>query len=305
VGTTADATGKCVAPSNDNYQQLIPSSGTNFQINSKTLTTTISSEVLLSWVDSRDLIDEYTSVESFEIRGSSGTFTVAHRQGQATGLTDRFGWEMALGSTSATIKLCTWRNGGKSCTNPGTYPFSSGTGQEVQHVMTLDADDNIRSYITWRPSPGSYYWLWGYLSRSNFPNTGAIAYGITGNIALSDIKLVTSTAIEISLSDCISNEEWERLFFALSLADQSSTSYEYIRQNGGSTCAKEASHGKALVSSFTFVISSAGAPASAIAQSFMEAAAVANTPISSMAILPGTESAIAAGIPLNASPAGG
>jgi len=306
VGTTADATGKCVAPSNNNYQQLIPTGSTaRYQISGNAITTTISTEVLLSWVDSRDLLSDYTSVETFELKGSSGTFTVAHRQGQTSGTNDRFGWEIQLTGSSATIRFCMWYYGSMNCASPGTYPFPTSTGMEVQHVMTLDdASNNLRSYLVWRPTAGSYYYLWGYLSRTYYPQAGALAYGITGPITLSDIKLSTTQAIEISLSDCISDDEWDRLFFALSLASQATTQWEIIRNNNNVNCAKAAGHGKAMLGSFTVLITSVGAPASAIVESFLTAAETANTAISSVAVLPGTEAALAMGIPVTSSASG-
>lgn len=171
-------------------------------------------------------------------------------------------------------------------------------------MMTLDDQtSNLYSYIFWPVGQTTYY-RYGYIGQSFYPNRGEISFGIQGTgIRLSDIKLVTRSAIEVALTDCVSEEEFERMFYTLSIADPSTTSWTIDVSTEDANC-KALGHAKALLSSFVVTVSSVGAPASVIAQTFVSNAATSGAVISTAAVIPGTAGAVAAGIPA-ASAAGG
>jgi len=307
VNTSPNGAGECVAEYYQDFEQLLPATnnGYDFVIEDGVIRTTTSEFVLFSWPDSNAIMDDYSSVESFFLQGSSGTFQLAYRQDQGTNRElDRYGWELQLNGNTANMRRCIWINNyQQSCASFVTQDFPTANGMEIQHVMSLDDQTSqLYSYLFWKIGLTTY-WRYGPIPEVYYPARGSLSFGITGTgIRLSDIKLVTYSSMDVTLSDCISEEEFERMFYALSLADPSTTTWTVEKSTEDANC-KALGHGKALLAGFTFSVASVGAPASAIAQSFISSASTSGAVISSAAIIPGTAGAVAAGIP--AAPAAG
>jgi len=304
VGTSPNGSGQCVSETTNDLAQVSPSGSQNFVTENGAIRTNTNQFVLLSWPDSAEILDEYSSVQSFTVQGTSGMIEIATRIGQTSGAIDRLGVEIRLqGDDTASFRTCARYYGGRvSCWGDADYSFPASQGIEVQCVMTKDAP-YVYEYLFWKIGNSNFGYGGGFPEYA-LPNQGSLAYGIQGTgIRLSDLKLVTRSAVEITLTDCISEEEFDAMFDALSLADPSSTTHEAQYRHEEGNC-KALGHGKALLSGFTLVISSAGAPASAIAQTFVSNAATSGAVISTAAIIPGTAGATAAGIPVGAISAG-
>lgn len=299
MGTSPNGVGTCVSDYSNEFVQLLPSSSSdNYVVENGVIRSTTSQMVLLSWTDSEKIMDEYSSVESFFLQGSSGTFFVGYRSGQgASRPYDRFGWEMQLSASSVNMRLCIFYYNSPSCTGWTTQSIATGNGVELQHVMSLDDQSGqLYTYIFWKTGTGTS-WRYGYIPESYYPDLGTLTFGLQGTgVRLSDTKLVTRSTVEVALTDCVSTEEFERMFYVLSLADPSTTSWDLTSTTEDANC-KALGHGKALLAGFTFTVSSAGAPASAIAQTFVANAATSSQFISTAAVIPGTAGASLAGIP--------
>jgi len=298
VGTSPNG-GQCVSETSQDLEQVSPA-GENFVAENGVIRTNTNQYVLLYWPDSANILDDYSSVQSFTLQGTSGKFEVSSRFGQGSGrANDRIGWEISLRGTTADLRFCMWYTGYPIC--GGTYTgvsFPTSQGLDVQYIMTKDDQTaDVYGWLSWRVGTRTQLYG-GYIGERYYPNQGPLAYGIQGTgIRLSDIKLVTRSAIQVTLTDCISEEEFARMFYALSLADPDSTSWTVDYNNDDDANCKALGHGKALLSGFTFTIASAGAPASAIAQTFVANAATSGTVISTAAVIPGTAGATAAGLP--------
>jgi len=258
---------------------------------------------LVRWDRTENVVDQYTTRNFFTIRANSGTFALAFRVGQSPSArnADRveFRWSNMNGN-SASMQWCLVYYGNDYCSSYGTRSFPSANGLALASSMSYDdASGNLVCTVTVGNT-----WYSGYTSASFFPSLGAVGYFFNSGSSsvrptLSELALATSTTLTVSLTDCIDDSEWAQLFYDLTGANPATTRVQLRGDSENANCAKDAKHGKALVSGFTFVVTSTSVPAQALGSTFVSSVgtpAGAAAGISSAGVVAGSEGASIAGI---------
>lgn len=320
---TFDSNGSCVQGSaySQDFRQ-VPTSPIGFSVSGADLQVTTNNAISVVWDKTRDRVARYSTREYFRITATSGSvgFACYHGVGASGYTNDRIEWRMTgMNGATATINLCLVYGNRDSCSTLGVREFPTSGGLDV--LMTMGYDDTRRVILwnmnfgtpfdsrnpaTYLPqnqryqysgsSPGQYY---------TFPGDMAI-YSSGSRPKITSWRLATTTVLTVTLNTCINDADWNELFYSLTGADRSTTDVTIVGTQGQTANCKEAEHGKALISSIVFTVSSVGVPAPVIADVFLAAVAgPAGTSIgaTSASVVAGSQGAAIAGFP--AAAAGG
>ena len=203
-----------------------------------------------------------------------------------------------LDGEQAYMQWCIVYRGKSYCADFGTVSFPSLESLQIISSMGLDDDSgHLICSISWDEQ--TIYS--GYTYEKYAPALGSIGYFVnsTGELRplLTSFNLATATTLTVSLQDCIDDAEWERRFFDLTGADPATTKVQ-LRGSGQNANCKAA--GKALVSGFSFVVTSLSVSAQSIASTFVNSVgtpAGAAAGVTSAGVVSGSQGAILAGLP--------
>jgi len=315
-----DENGECKAPTtatsgnNPDYTKDFSQSFPIREIPGFTIPDTVLSVVeegdhIIVWDQSTGVVDKYTTVTTINTIISNGEFGIGVRHGQGSGkrANDRLFWHVkSIKNEKAKLEACTVYKGNTECGKSVSIDFPS---TETSIRVTMGFDDRTNEILsTFQMSGGERYSMTE--KEEKFPNLGSISYFLSpednSSPMITRAKLVTSSTLTVSLEECIDDSEWEELFFSLTGSDPETTEVEVREQGSNANCGK--SFGKALVSGFTFVVSSASVPATSLASTFVSSAGsagAAGVGVASSSVVGGSAGAVAAGLPASAAGLGG
>lgn len=225
----------------------------------------------------------------------------------------------------ATVNLCLVYGNQDYCSTLGARDFPTANGLDV--IMSMGYDDanrlilwnlnfgtpfNSANPATYLPQNQRYQYtgsapeFGGSTRYYTFPGDMSI-YSSASRPTITSWRVATSTVLTVTLNNCINDADWKELFYSLTGADRTTTDVTIIGTQGQTANCKSLEHGKALISSIVFTVSSVGVPAPAIADVFLAAAAGpagASIGATSASVVAGSEGAALAGFPATAAAGG-
>ena len=269
---------------------------------------------LVRWDKSANVVDKYTTSQSFNIKASSGTVAFACRVGQTgpSRTNDRVEWNLSeMDGALATVQMCQYINDIAYCETGGHNEFPSANGLDVTVTMGFeDARDVILLGIAFSYD-GIMDGYTAYVPSSDYPALGSMAFSFSSDIeprpVITNLKLATSTTLIVSLSVCINDEDWAEMFYSLTKANPATTTVK-VRPSEENAFCKGARHSKGLANGFTFVVQSIGVSAQVLAEAFATAAAGPEglaMGITASGLVAGSQGALFAGLPASILPGPG
>jgi len=281
------------------FTQTSPAGTVSFTVPDTTILLSENGPHILNWDASSAVVDPYTTTLSVDIELASGEFGFNIRYNQGAGReNDRIMWHIKGIGSSPSMGICLVYYGNAYCGSYYGVNFPTSGRNTIRVTM---GNDGAGSILTTFRINSDTTWS-SYISESYYPQLGSISYLISpsngATAFLEDVILATSSVLDIVLTDCIDDSEWEALFYDLTGADPQTTSVQ-IRDSGeNGNCAKSA--GKVLVSGFTTVITSGSVSAQALSSTLVSSLGgpgAASIGLQSAVPITGPAAASAAGLP--------
>eukprot|EP00339_Tiarina_fusa_P025554 CAMPEP_0117048014 /NCGR_PEP_ID=MMETSP0472-20121206/33175_1 /TAXON_ID=693140 ORGANISM="Tiarina fusus, Strain LIS" /NCGR_SAMPLE_ID=MMETSP0472 /ASSEMBLY_ACC=CAM_ASM_000603 /LENGTH=1139 /DNA_ID=CAMNT_0004760921 /DNA_START=128 /DNA_END=3547 /DNA_ORIENTATION=- len=302
TGFTKNSAGVCAAVSaiGTPLEQIIPEGASNFVTQGDNIVLTTGGEHLLGWPAAVNIVDKYTTRISAEVRISEGEFGLSIRSDQSRNSLDRIMWTIRnIGSSPTAIFDMVFHGGDNDQSND---PISWSPLDTHNVTVTMGFSDDYTS-ITTRLYVDSTYISGFYVRENYYPDLGSVSFYFDSpegvEPSLSNVVLVTSSSIHITLAGCIDENDWSDMFYTLTGADRNTVSVQ-VRVDGENGLCSSKSAGKAFVSGFTTIVTSSSVPAASLGSKLVASvggSTAATLGLESATVIPGTAGANLAGLP--------